>query len=124
MSSSVPLVARMRAPFTSWLPKVWSPLPWVLNNVPIFSACGTAHAVEHFAREFQVEQRINQQRVLAVDDQTGIAVSPASVWLKPRVAAVAEIVQTLGEVPLAHVLLPVVCVVFLLRPGAVVTMRS
>jgi hypothetical protein len=32
----------MRAPSTSWLPKVWSPLAWVLTSAPMLRAAGTA----------------------------------------------------------------------------------
>ena len=76
-----------------------------------------AHAIEHLARELEVEQRVDKQRVIAVDDQAGVAVAPASVGLEPRVAAVAEIVQTLGEFPLAHVSLPQLALLF--QPNAV-----
>ena len=40
-SVTVPCVAMMRAPSTSWLPKVWSPSAWVLTRTSIFFAAGT-----------------------------------------------------------------------------------
>ena len=54
-------------------------VPWVLTRVPILGRLRhrLAHAVEHLARELQVEQRVDQQRLAAVDDQAGIAASPS-----------------------------------------------
>ena len=42
MSSAQACEAMMRAPSTNWLPKVWSPLAWVLINAPICELAGTA----------------------------------------------------------------------------------
>src|SRR5579883_3226598 len=60
-----------------------------------------AHRVDHRARQLQVEQRIDEHGLAAVNDQTRVAPSPRSVGLQPRVASVAEIVQTLGVLPIA-----------------------
>ena len=37
---------------------------------------GAMHRVEHLAGQLQVEQRIDQQRLSAIDHQTGVAPSP------------------------------------------------
>ena len=120
MSASVPCVATMRASFTSWLPKVWSPLPWVLNTVPIWRACGTALRMPSSISRVSLRSNSvsTSRRLLAVDDQAGIAVAPAAVRLQPGVAAVAEIVQALGELPLAQRLAPATHVICL-QPDAV-----
>ena len=65
-----------------------------------------AHPPQHLAGQRQVEQRIDQQGLVAVDDQPGIAKTPAAVGLQPGKAAVAEVVQALGVLPFRHVALP------------------
>ena len=58
-----------------------------------------AHALEHRTGEFQVEQGVHEQTLVAVHDQSRVAPAPSAVRLDPRVAAVANVVQTLGERP-------------------------
>src|SRR5713226_8550947 len=70
----------------------------------------TAHGVEHFARELQVEERIDEHRLAPVYDEACIAPSPSAVRLQIRVASVAEVMQSLGVGPFAdslgHVEMP------------------
>ena len=65
-----------------------------------------AHLPQHLAGQFEVEQRIDQQCLVAIDDQSGIAEAPAAVGLQPGETAVAEVVQALGVLPFRHVVLP------------------
>ena len=53
-----------------------------------------AHRREHLGRERQVEERVDEQRGLAVDHEPGVAPSPGAVGLEPREAAGAEVVQS------------------------------
>src|SRR5713226_8705471 len=61
----------------------------------------TAHGVEHFARELQVEERIDEHRLAPVYDEACIAPSPSAVRLQIGVASVAEVMQSLGVGPFA-----------------------
>ncbi len=63
---------------------------------------GGAHLVQHLARELEVEQRVDQQGLVAIGDQAGVAPAPASIGLQPGKAAIAEVVQALGVLPLRH----------------------
>lgn len=60
---------------------------------------GFAHLEQHVACEFQVKQRIDQQRLVAVDDQPSVAPAPTAVGLQPGVLAVANFMQAFGELP-------------------------
>ena len=55
---------------------------------------GAAHLGEHALREGEVEKRVDEQRRLAVDDETGVAPTPATVGLKVGVETIAHFVQT------------------------------
>jgi len=59
----------------------------------------TMHGIEHHARELKVEERIDQQRFVAVNHQPGVAPAPRAVGLQVAVAAVAEIMQTFAVLP-------------------------
>ena len=54
---------------------------------------GVLHRVEHLAGVRQVEQRVDEQRLVAADDQPRVAPAPAAVGLQPGVGAVAEVVE-------------------------------
>ena len=74
------------------------------------------HCVEHLARQRHVEQRIDQEAFTAIHDEPGIRPAPTAIRLQPGIAAVAEIVQTLGVlkpaqtqthvIPLGYMCLP------------------
>src|SRR5216683_6221664 len=70
----------------------------------------TAHRIEHFARQLQVEESIDEHRLAAVDDEARIAPSPSAIRLQKRVASVAEVMQSLRVGPfadsLSHVEMP------------------
>ena len=54
---------------------------------------GVLHRVEHLAGVRQVEQRVDEQRLAAADDQPGVAPAPAAIGLQPGVGVVAEVVE-------------------------------
>jgi xanthine dehydrogenase YagR molybdenum-binding subunit len=60
------------------------------------------HGLEHLRGERQIEERVDQQGLLAVRHQTGITPAPGAVRLQISEAAVSEIVQSLGVLPFAH----------------------
>ena len=67
---------------------------------------GGAHLAQHLAGQFEIEQGIDQQGLVAIDDQPGIAETPAAVGLQVGKAAGAEVVEPLGVLPFRHVALP------------------
>ena len=58
--------------------------------------CGGAHGGEHLGGELEVEQRVDEERVAAIDDQTGVAPAPPTVGLQP------------GQNPVGHLRQPTV----------------
>ena len=60
-------------------------------------AAGTASRMlsQHLLGQREVEQRVDEQRGLAVDDQPGVAPPPAAVGLQVGVQTVAHLLQTL-----------------------------
>jgi hypothetical protein len=56
---------------------------------------GGFHGRQHVAGQGNVEQGVDQQGLVAIDDQAGVGPAPAAVRLQPGVAAVAKIVQSL-----------------------------
>ena len=64
---------------------------------------GVAHGREHFRGQRQIEQGIDQQRLIATYDQARVAPTPRSIRLQISKTAPAKIVQSLGVLPLAHV---------------------
>ncbi len=55
-----------------------------------------AHRRQHLPRQLEVEQRVNEQRALAVHDQARVAPAPAAVGLQVRIEAVSDLVHALG----------------------------
>ncbi len=70
---------------------------------------GVAHDVEHFLGQGDGEQGVDQQGLLAVDDQPGVRPAPAAVGQEIGEQPVTDIVQALGVLPFRHyrVLLPI-----------------
>jgi hypothetical protein len=68
-----------------------------------------AHALQHHARQLQIHQRVDEERLSAIGHQTGIAPTPSAVGLKIGVATIADVVQTLRIRP-AHRLAPTLVV--------------
>ncbi len=49
----------------------------------VYALCGgfrVLHLLQHFAGQRQVKKRIDKHRLFAIDDQAGIAPSPAASW--------------------------------------------
>ena len=67
---------------------------------------GRPHLRQHLAGQLEVEQRIDQQRLAMIDDEAGIAEPPTAVGLEVGKAAVAQIMQAFGVLPLRYAVLP------------------
>ena len=63
-------------------------------------------ALQHLARELQIEQGIDQQGLALIGHQPRIAVASGTVRQQPRVATVAQIMHALGVLPFRHWLAP------------------
>ena len=68
----------------------------------------TAHAGEHRTRQFEIEQGVHQQALVAVHDEPRVAPTPAAIRLNPRVGSRPHIVETVaeGSNPQRHVYFP------------------
>src|SRR3546814_5056124 len=68
---------------------------------------GIAHGRQHLAGQLQIEERVDEQGLVAVDDKAGIAPAPATVGLNIGPHAVADLMEAFREVPLAgHMVSP------------------
>ena len=72
---------------------------------PLGGRDGRTEGVEHLSRVGEIEERIDQQILALIDNQSRVAVTPAAVGLQPCVATVAKVMQSLGEFPTCHELL-------------------
>ena len=57
--------------------------------------CRSPHRIEHLLRDLQVEERVDEERLVTIDDQPGVAPAPRARQLRVRENAVPEIVQCL-----------------------------
>ena len=61
-----------------------------------------AHGVEHFLGQADGEQGIDQQGLVAIDDEASIAPPPTAIGQQISEQVVADVVQTLFVLPFRH----------------------
>ena len=100
ISSAAALEAMISAPPTSSLPLQWSGLACVLtslSNRRAASGSASRMAASMVPGEPEVEERVHQQTLFAVHDETGIAPAPAAIGLDPGIASRSDLVQAVRE---------------------------
>ena len=68
-----------------------------LPDPPGRTGLGALHGVQHLAREPQVEERVDEQRFVAVDHEPGVTKAPGSIGLEIGVEPAADFLQPLLE---------------------------
>ena len=71
-----------------------------LTDSPRGARLGPLHRVEHLPREAEIEKRIDEQRLVAVDDEARVAPAPGAIRLEIGVKTVADFLKPLLEAKL------------------------